>query len=585
MRSIKLIIAVSATLLLGSSAHADSLDELLKLVPPDAGGVVAVADLARLSGDIDECIARMDRKESLIAGRPVDQLRGALGIREGLDEKGSLAMWWKAGVAGEAATAVMLIPSEDPAQFVKVNVEPGADGKGTFGGKEVWARTLAKHVLISVSKEAIDNYSPAQGIATVLATRLGERGMTVARRADALAWASKAMLAQLRAGADQMSDNAKGESGLTVFGLPVAAQAKAAQALADGVSDVLIAVDADPLGLSVRSIALFEPGSELAKLGEGAHAIAGDGGGALKGLPSAPFFLAFGVDADALGGTAKLDELAGFLGASDYLPEWLATAKAGVHRVRFACYPSKLGVLAGGVLNDCSLVIETDNPGSIRELFKSSLLAQEGAADGVRRTPTWEDGRTLKDGTIVDAFELKETPLGPSEAEGVDLSGVAMRQFARQAIFGTRGMHGFFKSTPTSVVITFSQRPDVLGRAIGAAQGGSSLCDDSVLKSMQEWMIPGAQIEAFVSIGQIVKLARNLADAFGAGGMEMPSIPTKSAPIAIAFRWLPGNGEFAMMIPTPVLAGVFDQVMAQAKRRLSGDAPDEPSDAAGDPRP
>lgn len=576
-----------ATLVLAAAFHAqaDSLDEILKLVPPQAQGFLAVPDLETLSGDIDACIAGMDRKESVLAGRPIDWVRGALEIREGLNEKGSLALWWVKGDEGAAQALVVLIPTEDPAAFVKANIQPKDDGRGAMGGRNVSSRLLERHVLVSESKSTIDSYDPQGGIAEAITATVGERGFVMARTADAVAWAGSASIGAWR----EQSRRSVGDALGAVPMIPDAGS------LGDGVNSILVAIDADPLGLSIRSLASFESGTDLAKLADGALPATSDGGVALGGLPANPYYMALGIDALAMGGSTKISQLASLLGAGDQLPVWLLPGVEGIKRVQFACYPSKLGVLVGGVLNDCALVITSDDPQALRETIKSGLLAQGGDVDGIRRVPGWEDDRKLKDGTLADAFEVKESPLGPSEAQGADLAQAAMQLMVRKAIFGSKGMNGFVKVLPGAVVITFSQRPDVLARALAAVGAERSLRDDAVIKSMRPWLIDGAQLEAFVSVGQILKLVGGLAEAFGGGGGAIPSLSTKAPPIAVAFRLDKGAAEAAVMIPTPVLAVIAEQmagsVMGTPRREGAkpapsgqrGDGPD-PSDADTDGR-
>ena len=561
--------AIALTFIACASSSGDALDDVLAFIPKDAASLIVIPSLAKISSDIDACVAGMDRKETVIAGRPVDQLRGMLGIRESFDERGSMAAWTTSLPSGEVKAGevlprpfVLLIPSEDPAAFVKANLAPGDDGVGTFRNEKVYSRTLAKHVIVSTSKSAIDGYDAAGGIGEVLSKKIGERGMTLARGGDLVAWASAIALAESQA---EATDRAQ-QSGQMPEGIAAgfAGRTEKFRALFAGVSDGLLVLDADALGLSIRAYSTYSPESELTKIASGAKPVEGGGAATLSGLPKSSFYLAAAIDAQALGGAGKLDALTAALGVSDFVPAWLSQAKEGVRSIRFAAYPSKLGILAGGALNDCALLIETDQPQMIRDLFKSSLMAQAGKSEGVRKEPAWEDGRTLKNGTVADAFELKETPLGASEAEGADLSGVAMRQITRQAIFGSRGMHGFFKMMPKSVLITFSQRPDVLDRAIASANGGDSLKDESVLVAMRPWLVPGAQIEAFISVGQILKVVKQIADSFGGGGMALPSIPSRSPPIAIALRSDPQSFEAAVMIPTAVLAAGYDQILSSA---------------------
>ena len=561
--------AIALTFIACASSSGDALDDVLAFIPKDAASLIVIPSLAKISSDIDACVAGMDRKETVIAGRPVDQLRGMLGIRESFDERGSMAAWTTSLPSGDVKAGevlprpfVLLIPSEDPAAFVKANLAPGDDGVGTFRNEKVYSRTLAKHVIVSTSKAAIDGYDAAGGIGEVLSKKIGERGMTLARGGDLVAWASAIALAESQAAAtDRAQQSGQMPEG---FAAGFAGRTEKFRALFAGVSDGLLVLDADALGLSIRAYSTYSPESELTKIASGAKPVEGGGAATLSGLPKSSFYLAAAIDAQALGGAGKLDALTASLGVSEFVPAWLSQAKEGVRSIRFAAYPSKLGILAGGALNDCALLIETDQPQVIRDLFKSSLMAQAGKSEGVRKEPAWEDGRTLKNGTVADAFELKETPLGASEAEGADLSGVAMRQITRQAIFGSRGMHGFFKMMPKSVLITFSQRPDVLDRAIAAANGGDSLKDESVLVAMRPWLVPGAQIEAFISVGQILKVVKQIADSFGGGGMALPSIPSRSPPIAIALRSDPQSFEAAVMIPTAVLAAGYDQILSSA---------------------
>lgn len=553
----KLLLAISCALALSCVARGDALDDVLALIPAEAASAVVVPSLQKLSGDLDECIARMDRKETLVSGRSIDHLKRALQLREGFDERGSLAAWTI------AEAVVLLVPCDDPATFAAKNLAPGSDGVTLFRGEAVHTKALAKHLLISTSKAAVDGYDAKGGTVASLTTRLGQQGIALARGGDLIAWSGATALSAMTAVNERATTRAR--------------------ELLAGIADALLVVDADALGLSLRAYIVYAAESELAQLAADTKPLLGSCGSTLAGLPKAPFYLAAAIDAQALGGTSKIDALAAALGATAVIPAWFAQVKDGVRSVQIAAYPSKLGLLAGGLLNDSSFVIESAHPEKIRDLFKSSLLAQAGASGGVRREPAWEDARALKDGVVVEAFELKETPLGASEALGEDLSGVAMQQLMRQAFFGGRGMHGFVKVLPSAVVVTFSQRPDVLARALAAANGGESLKDESVLVSMRPWLVPGAQCELFISAGQILKVVRQLAATFGGAGMPLPTIAAKSAPVAIALRIDPRAAEFGVMIPTATLAAVYEQMMNSFIGGSPGAPPTRADDAAPTP--
>ncbi|MSR29401.1 MAG: hypothetical protein EXS03_07510 [Phycisphaerales bacterium] len=562
-------IALSLSLLIASDAKADAFDDAMALVPADAISAHVAPSLAKVSKDIDECLALMDRKETVVAGRPVDHLRAALGIREGFNENGSMALWSVKMADGAVPAWVLLVPTDDPAAFLKANVEPGSDGVAQFRGEAVFTRALEKHVIASRSRDAIDRYASGGGLGSVLAARLGQHAMDLARNADIVSWSGPEALAKAFA-SSEAEGNTPGTDGLPN---EVLARLGRLREVGSGLSDLLIAVDIDALGLSVRSVARLNPGSALANLAAQSTDVSGDGGATLRGVHGGPFLIVASIDVTALGGAGKLDDIAALVGASDAIPAWLASAKEGVRRLSFACYPSKLGVLAGGLLNDATLIVETDNPATVRDLFKSSLLEAAGTGDGVRREPSWEDGRTLKDGTVTDAYELKESALGPSEAGDAKWQEVAMRQMMRQAIFGPRGMHGFVKALPSALIVTFSQRPDVLARAMETQQGGESMASDAAIKSMRSWLVPGAQIEVFISVGQLLKIARQMADAFAGGAGQLPSIPTRSAPVALAIRAAPDECEVAVMVPTVVLGAVYDQAIASVMGDRVGPGP------------
>ncbi len=533
--------AALVALAVGCAATADGFDDVMALVPRDATWAIVVPKLSKATTDLAECIARMDRKESDVFGRPIDHVRAFLGAREGFDENGPFAAWALGGDPAQEAVLV-LIPAADPAAYIAAHPDKAEDGTLRFGGEAVHARALEHHVLASRSKAAVEAFAAGDGLAKIVEQDLGARGIRDARDADMVAWISASATASQTA--------------------PLKGPLPGLGDLRKWISASLVLVDIDPLGLSVRSRTRVAEGSMFATLASRCQPLADQGGrDALAGLHTGAFLVGGAANVRALGGGESLRALAELAGATDAMPAWLADDSASIDAVRFACYPSKLGILAGGVLNDSTLVVESPNPSKLRDAFKAWVLGQVGVHDGVRREPSWEDGRALKDGTVADAYEIKGTPLGPSEAQGVDMGQVAMRQMMAQAMFGPRGAHGFVKVLPGALVVTCSQRPDVLARALAAQGEGECLSDDAVIASMQPWLVKGAQVEAYISLGQLLKAVRQLADVFGGVGASLPNIPTRSAPVALSFKASPEEVEMSAMIPTPVLSAIIDQSM------------------------
>lgn len=560
------VIACSAT----PAARADRFAETLAIVPADAVSVVAIPNLGAAGADIEQLIDRMGRAETVVGGKPVEQLKGLLGVSAGFDETGSMVAWFSRDRA-----LCVAVPSSDPAAFIAANLKPGADGTTTFAGRAVHARALARHVLVSESQAAVDAYAPGAGIMAALSASAGDRGIAVARAADMFAWAGSDALADaLAQGAERASAAASDRGGLP----DVPVDTSRVQALMKGLSSGLVAIDVDPLGVGVRAIATTVPGSTLAALMSGNGASEGAATPSLSGLPKANFYVAASVDIRAMGGGEKFIELARAVGVEgDFLPEWIAAQKDSIRAVRIAAYPSRLGIVAGGVLNDSACIIESDDPVALRDALRTALMATEGKRDGLRYMPGWESDRKVKDELMADGFELKTEPLGAREAGDADAGALAMRQLSAQALFGSRGMHGFMKVVPArkALIITFSQRPDVLTRALAAVEGGSSLGDDVVIKAMDPWLVERPQVVGYLAVGQVVRAARQLAEMFGAAGDMIPEIPARTEPIGGAMRFGGGTIEMAAIVPTGTVAFLYDN----ARRSALGGAP------GGEPAP
>lgn len=570
-RALRLLLVAFALLGAASSARADRFAETLAIVPADAVSVVAIPSLGTAGADIEQLIDRMGRAETVVGGKPVEQLKGLLGVSAGFDETGSMVAWYSRDRA-----LCLAVPSSDPAAFIEANLKPGADGTATFAGRPVHARALARHVLVSESKAAVDAYAPGAGVMAAVAASAGDRGIAVARAADMFAWASSDALADALSQAAQRAGDAAAARGRGMPDMPV--DMSRVQALMQGLSCGLVAIDFDPLGIGVRAIATTRPDSALAALMAGNGSAESAATPSLSGLPKANFYVAASVDIRAMGGGEKLLELARAVGVEgDFLPEWIAAQKDAIRAVRIAAYPSRLGIVAGGVLNDSACIIECDDPAALRDAMRTALMATEGKRDGLRYMPGWESDRKVKDELMADGFELKTEPLGPREAGDADAGALAMRQLSAQALFGSRGMHGFMKVVPSrkALIITFSQRPDVLTRALAAVEGGSGLGDDVVIKAMDPWLVERPQLVGYLAVGQLVRAARQLTEMFGGGGDMIPEIPARTEPIGGALRFGGGTIEMAAIVPTGTVAFLYDN----ARRSALGGAP------AGKPAP
>lgn len=574
-------VATLATALAASfapPAQAGGLDDALALVPRDAVAMLAVPSVKSASDDLQLAIDRMGRAEAALGGRPIDLLKAQARIGPGFDDRGAVVAWARPVPAGLAHVVAM--PVTDAQAFVAATLVPDpAAGEGAMRAPgidaPVWHRVSGAHVLVSDRKEALaDSASadPAMAFPAALAARVGARGMDIMRTADVVAWASTpaiaSMVARMRDSSDlerraaEAIDAAAGAAAVARrWEDEAAARDRAARMLGEA-QDLVVTVDFDALAVGLRAFARFDPAGEVAKaMPSGARAGAG-AASMLARLPGAAFYAAAGIDLQSMGGLRHVRTYLSTLpGAGRLLPlEWLDGAEDAVQQVQVAAYPSKLGILSGGIMNDASFVVTTEDPQAVVSAIRRWVEAQSGEAGGVRREPTWEEARALKDGSTVTAFAVKETVTGPG--------GDVTERVMRQVILSSRGLHGFVRTVPGAVVVTFSQRTDVLGRATAAATPGAakSLASSPVVRAMSGWLVPEPDFVMFLGAGELMSAAQQVADAVpGMAGIAIPQAGAATEPLATAFRSRDGTWEAAVVVPAGVLGLAFDAAKGQVR--------------------
>jgi hypothetical protein len=559
-RSLTAILAailVPAALAAGMFAPAgDAFDAAAKLVPADAVAVVLLPSPKAASDDLQQALDRMGRAESALGGRPIDLLKAQLRIGPGFDDRGPCALWIERR-DGKAA-AVGAFPVTDAKAFIAGTFTPAPDlGPDAYRmpdrpDQALFVREAGKHVIVAQDARSAQGYDPKGGIGAALAAHAGERGLAIMRAADACSWAGESVFADaaaaMRAATDPNTTPADRERGADVV---------------SQVTDGIVAFDFDALGVGIRAHARFREGSEIAKaIQPSAKGAAPRMAASLLGrLPAAPYYGALGIDLLSLGGSSHLR---GFLrtiprAQQVELPPWLDAVQDKVQSLQVAAYPSKLGVLSGGVLNDAAFVVATSDPAAVKQALRTWIEGQAGESEGIRRAPAWEDARTLKDGTAVSAFEVKEVVTGPG--------GDAMQRIVKQMFVGARGLHGFAKELPGALVVTYSQRADVLGRALKAAsgaEGARTLGADATIKAMEPWLVPDPDVAVFLGVGELLGAAQQVAEMIpGADGAMLPAPAERMEPVGLAVRCKDATWEVAVVVPSGVLALGWDAAKAQ----------------------
>lgn len=539
--------AVLAAAALGAPGLAGSLEDALRLVPPDAAAAAVVPNVKVAADDLQLAIDRMGKAEAAIGGRPLDMLKAQAGLGPGFDDRGALVAWTVERAGGFAA--LVAIPVTDADAFMRATFTDAPElGAGAMraqaSDRPVWVRAVASHVLASDSAEALAAWERKDGFAARLAERIGRRGMEIVRTADAFAWGSRPVMRSLALRAEELTEG----------------QARGASVV-EQVEDGLVAVDFDALAVGVRAFARFAEGTELHAAIPRSGPEAREMASLLGRLPDASFYGAMGIDLRAMGGLAHVRAFLRSMPDGDRveLPAWLDAVQDKVDQVQVAAFPSRLGIAVGGILNDASFVVCTADPGAVKGALRAWIESQRGEGDGLRREPTWEESRQLKDGSTVSAFAVKETVVGP----GPDVTARLMKQF----LVSSRGLHGFAREVPGALVVTYSQRTDVLDRATAAASGTAprTLGSNAMVRAMKPWLVPEPDAVVFIGVAQLLEAGRQVAGSLPGGSEDMvPQAPPGLEPVAAAVRSKDGTWESAIVIPSGVLGVAFDAAKRQA---------------------
>lgn len=555
----------------GVAAFVKAID----LAPENAVTLIVAPDPKSLGEDMGELAAKLDRMQALTELKPLDLVKSQLGIGPGMNDRGPIVAWYSIA-ADKTPQWCALIPTVDGAQFIQSNLEAAPDiapDAYRRKGKTYYARVIDGFVVASPSADLERAYAAKPGLADRLKKRLGERGFAVLCDGEIGLWAGPESLAELRnsnrpQAAEKPQDKtaAPGEKGAAPSEASKENDKAAAKKIEDwqlrsekllaGLTDAVASVDVDPLGVLIRSYYVLDPESELGKSAHGgAHT-----GVSFSHLPRGFFVLALSADIAGLGGMQTFLDLAALVPGGEQAPSWLEQNKSLLTSIQLAIYPSKLGLMGGGLLNEAMLWLATTDGVKAKAVLEQWMVSLNGEADGQKREVTWEKDKTLKNGAVADAYQIKDTPL-PRNGQPARRTNPMERMF-RTLLYGPKGPCGFVKSCPDGVYVTFSQRPDVLERATGAAE--KSLEGDDVLAVLRAWMMPKPDAMAFIGVGSLLNVVRQAANAFPGGGLEIPDAPPDLEPIAFAMTVEGGRIETATMIPTGVISVL---VAAYADRR------------------
>ena len=537
----------------------------IDMAPADAVSLMVVPDAQSLGEDMGELAAKLERMQALTQMKPLDLLKSQFGVGPGMNDRGVFVAWF-ATAPDKSLQWCAVIPTINSEQFLQANFEAvptTAPDAFRWRGKMIYVKIIDGAVVASQNPELARAYIRKEGLSDRLKKRLGERGFALFCDGDIGLWAGPESLADMQErGREVLEKNEQlpalnEKENTSTKDQPIAPRERMAKLLA-GLTDGVTSIDVDPLGVLVRSYAVLDPASELAKSAHGGEHT----GANLNHLPRGPFVVAMSADIVGLGGTQAFVDLAALIPGGQQAPSWLEQNKSLVTSIQMAIYPSKLGVVGGGLLNEAMLWLGATDGVTAKSLLQQWMLSLSAEVDGQKREATWETDRVLKNGTKTDAFLVKEIPLPKNGQPARRIN--PMERIFRTVLYGPKGPTGFVKAFPDGVFVTFSQRPDVLERAISTTTGASSLQTDAVITALRNWLMPKPDVLGFVGVGSLLNVVRQTINAFPMGGLEIPDASPDIEPIAFALSIDGGKIEAATMIPTNVIGVV---VAAYADRK------------------
>lgn len=557
---------LAASLIFVRPAVADRLEDALGLVPSNAVAWGAIPSMSGLNADLADMLDRANRPELAVAGRPIDVLVSQFGISAGFDERGALVAWTTSAAAMTEGDGVIAIPVEDAGRFIQANFKPDPKEQAMAyrwkDGELVFVKSIDTHVLISTRREYLVEWKPDAGTFGALEGRFGTDAAKEMRSTDLLFWIDGGVLAKTREAAIAAADANDLEIG--VAGL---AGNEAMQRLGDDAEDFVISVDVDALAIGLRSWTRFSSGGAWSNLAK--SATGGLDRPLLGRLPMQAFYMAMGIDFAGFGGYQGMMDVLEVLDIdTSELPDWMATIGPSMRGMEFAMYPSKLGVAMGGALNDASLLMDTTDPEALRNAIGTAIEGMQGVTGAIERKTVWETDATQRKGGTADEFAMT-AEIAPSNRrtdEGT-VGDASLQLTVEKMLFGPRGLKGLGQTVGDGYVMTFSRRPDVLQRSIQAGTAGVGLSSDPVLASMQSWLPADPDFKMFIDVGQLGKLARQIAALFPGGAGLIPELPLTMPPIGVgvAFGLVDEKAslEWAVVVPSEVVGVAVGNAIEQ----------------------
>jgi len=184
-----------------------------------------------------------------------------------------------------------------------------------------------------------------------------------------------------------------------------------------------------------------------------------------------------------------------------------------------------------------------------------AVKSLDGVDGAIEREATFESGVEQRNGTIADEITVKAEIAPENRREpGSRVGDASIELTATRMTFGPRGWLGLGRAAGSGYLVTFSRRPDVLARYSDA----EGLHEDPVIAAMGSWMPSDPSMQAFIDVGRLAMLARQVARLVPGGEDLVPELDDTMPPIGFGLGLVPEDDgsarlEWGLVIPSEVV--------------------------------
>jgi hypothetical protein len=562
-------------LLLACSAAVAAADDVLKLVPDNALGVVVVNRISETNDKIRSLALQLKVP-------PFDLLSTAkltLGLQESLDEKGSVALAAVPSTPNGVQVMVSFVPTGDYAALLKqLNAEAGDDGiaklsvgdrrfvaaqKGSYavvaedGNKATLQAVIAAAKSVADASPALDAWraeNDAYAVATPAGVKFAQQQIQVGLEV------AKTQLA------NQGEQGKAALAGLGMYDGLVAAMDKEISHCAVGLRL------ADDGGIHVVSRTLPVEGGSLAKVAAQAKPAKVS---PLAGLPQTPYFVAGGGVFTAASMKSWMEISFGMMRS---YPGGDKLTDEQIKRLSEISLKSMRGMRSMAVLMGVGegdeplygrmlLIIKTKDAKAYLESYEAAM-AEMMKIFKEADSPlfSFESQRTEIDGLPVLKLTMDMEPFLAGQGQGPEVKKMM------ELMFGSGGkMDVYMAAADQRTVVGAYVSANQLAPAVKAIQEGKPLLTDEAGVAKTAAMLPpGAQWVGFLSprgaaafVGRMVKVI------VPPGTQAVPTIPEfpETPPIGFGVQLSPSGLDTDLAIPAAVLEAISETVRkAMAER-------------------